>query len=173
MATPRRNAEELFGAALELAPQERLAFLDRECRDSPELRHLVDELLLMHQRAGSFLEKPIFRINGNAAESEASRRSDSSASPLRTSSDQRQHGRFRAGDILDERFIIVRFIDRGGMGEVYEVEDRFLPTEHIALKVILPQFSSDHDSQHRFEQEILLARKVTHPNLCPIYDIFY
>ena len=39
--------------------------------------------------------------------------------------------------------------------------------------MILPQYSTDPATQHRFEQEVLLARKVTHPNLCPIYDIFH
>src|SRR5215471_3323342 len=113
MATPRRNAEELFEAALELTPQERPAFLDRECRDSPELRQLVEQLLLMDQQAGSFLEKPLFKINGNAAKSELNPSGNNSASPLRNASDQRQQGRFKAGDVLDQRFIIVRFIDRG------------------------------------------------------------
>ena len=57
------------------------------------------------------------------------------------------------------------------MGEVYEVEDHFLQGVHVALKVILPHIADDAGSSHRFEQEVLLARKVTHPNLCPIYDI--
>ena len=65
----------------------------------------------------------------------------------------------------------IRFIAHGGMGEVYEVEDRFLQGVHIALKVILPHIAGDAGSSRRFEQEVLLARKVTHPNLCPIYDI--
>jgi len=39
------------------------------------------------------------------------------------------------------------------------------------LKIILPQIAGDASSSHRFEQEVLLARKVTHRNLCPIYDI--
>lgn len=68
---------------------------------------------------------------------------------------------------------MVRFIARGGMGEVYEVEDSFLQGTHVALKMILPQVATDPQMQRRFQQEVLLARKVTHPNLCPIYDIFY
>ena len=57
------------------------------------------------------------------------------------------------------------------MGEVYEVQDRFLQGVHVALKMILPEIAEDAGSSHRFEQEVLLARKVSHPNLCPIYDI--
>jgi eukaryotic-like serine/threonine-protein kinase len=81
--------------------------------------------------------------------------------------------RFLPGALVGNRFVVIRFIARGGMGEVYEVEDRFLDNVHVALKMILPKFASDRDTQKRFQQEVLLARKVTHPNLCPIYDIFH
>ncbi len=57
------------------------------------------------------------------------------------------------------------------MGEVYEVQDRFLQGVHVALKMILPQISGDVGSLRRFEQEVLVARKLVHPHLCPIYDI--
>ena len=80
-------------------------------------------------------------------------------------------GRFEPGQIIAGRFAVVRYIARGGMGEVYEVEDRFLQGVHVALKVILPHIAEDAGSTHRFEQEVLLARRIIHPNLCPIYDI--
>jgi eukaryotic-like serine/threonine-protein kinase len=174
MATPRQSAEQLFGAALELTPQERPTFLNEACRDNPQLRHLVEELLLEDERAGSFLEKPLFHFKGNGAGDDAtSSKLDSSDSNCRNGLGPMHGNRFKPGESLGDRFIIVRFIAQGGMGEVYEVEDRFLPSEHIALKVILQQYSTDLETQHRFEQEILLARKLTHPNLCPIYDIFH
>lgn len=80
-------------------------------------------------------------------------------------------GRFAPGQTIAGRFTILRYIARGGMGEVYEVEDGLLQSAHVALKVILPEIADDAGSSRRFEQEVLLARKVTHPNLCPIYDI--
>jgi eukaryotic-like serine/threonine-protein kinase len=85
--------------------------------------------------------------------------------------DPKSAGRFSRGELLAGRFVVVRYIDRGGMGEVYEVEDRFLQKVHVALKVIVPEIAGDTGSAHHFEQEVLLARKVVHPNLCPIYDI--
>ncbi len=45
--------------------------------------------------------------------------------------------RFSPGQVLAGRFAVIRYIDGGGMGEVYEVEDRFLRNIHLALKVIL------------------------------------
>ena len=67
----------------------------------------------------------------------------------------------------------MRLLGFGGMGEVYEAEDDRLQGVHIALKTILPHIASDLDLQKRFEREVLLAREVVHPNLCPIYDIFH
>ena len=82
-------------------------------------------------------------------------------------------GRLKPGQVLIDRFVIFRFIAKGGMGEVYEAEDSFLQGVHVALKTILPQIADDPALRQRFEREVLLAREVSHPNLCPIYDIFH
>ena len=77
-----------------------------------------------------------------------------------------------AGDLLAGRFRIVRFIARGGMGEVYEAEDLEL-RERVALKTVRAARSADDERNvERFHREIQLARQVTHPNVCRIYDIF-
>jgi eukaryotic-like serine/threonine-protein kinase len=68
---------------------------------------------------------------------------------------------------------VIRFIAKGGMGEVYEVEDRQLRGVHVALKTVLSQYAADPLMQERFEREVLNAREVVHPNICPIYDIFH
>ncbi len=81
--------------------------------------------------------------------------------------------RFHPGDMLAERFVIVRFLGRGGVGEVYEAEDRFLQGARIALKTILNEGAAEPNARSRLEQEVLLARQITHPNVCPVYDIFY
>ena len=73
--------------------------------------------------------------------------------------------------VLCDRYRIVRFIARGGMGEVYEAEDLELG-ERVALKTVLPQIASDERAMERFKREIQLARKVTHVNVCRINDLF-
>lgn len=78
---------------------------------------------------------------------------------------------FKPGDLIDGRFSVVRFIARGGMGEVYEVEDRQLRGIHVALKTILSHYAADPTMRQRFEREVLSAREVVHPNLCPMYDL--
>ena len=78
---------------------------------------------------------------------------------------------FRTGDIVAFRFRIVRYLAKGGMGELYEAEDLELH-ERVALKTILPHIANDERSIVRFKREVHLARQVTHPNVCRIYDVF-
>lgn len=171
MASQEQTVEQLFGAALDRRPEDRRAFLDRVCAGAPELRQRVEELLLADERAGSFLERPAITpaSDGSDATRPIPETSGGGVNPrvLNPSAG----GRFEPRQMIANRFAVIRFIARGGMGEVYEVEDRFLQGVHVALKVILPHIAGDAGSAHRFEQEVLLARKVTHPNLCPIYDI--
>ena len=168
MASEQHIVEQVFGAALNQSPEERRAFLDEACHNAPELRRQVEELLLANQRLGSFLEQPALgpvRINWPPLSSDVSARhgeinhEDSSVCCLQPE------------QLIIDRFRIIRFLARGGMGEIYEVEDLFLQNVRVALKLILPHIASSAGSARRFEQEVLLARKVIHPNLCPIYDI--
>lgn len=77
---------------------------------------------------------------------------------------------FAPGEILAGRYRVTRFIARGGMGEVYEVEDLEL-RERVALKTVRPEVARDIFTVERFKREIQLARKVTHPNVCRIFDV--
>lgn len=77
---------------------------------------------------------------------------------------------FAPGDVLAERYLIVRFIAQGAMGEVYEAEDRAL-RGRVALKTVRPDIASDAQAVERFKREIALARLVTHPNVSRVYDL--
>ena len=158
MTGPGRSADELLGEALGLPPERRSAFLDQVCGQNLELRRLLEQLLLQDARAGSFLAHPPFTSDPTVTLSQES-------PPIIP-------GRFQSGQLIAGRFTIVRFIARGGMGEVYEAKDQFLQDAGIALKIIRPEIAADATTSARFEQEVLLARKVVHSNLCPIYEIF-
>jgi serine/threonine protein kinase/tetratricopeptide (TPR) repeat protein len=77
---------------------------------------------------------------------------------------------FAPGLLVAQRYRIVRFIARGGMGEVYEVDDLELQ-ERVALKTVRPEVARDELAIERFRREIQLARRVTHPNVCRIFDV--
>ncbi len=79
---------------------------------------------------------------------------------------------FAAGELVAARYRVVRFLAQGGMGEVYEVEDLEL-REAVALKTVRPEAAADSMAVERFRREIQLARKVTHPNVCRIFDVYY
>ena len=78
---------------------------------------------------------------------------------------------FAKSQILAGRFRVLRFVARGGMGEVYEAEDQEL-NERVALKTVRFEMAHDEKSVERFKREIQLARKVTHANVCRTYDVF-
>ena len=78
--------------------------------------------------------------------------------------------RFQPSELIGNRFEIVAFIGHGGMGDVYEAKDLHLGGR-VALKTIRPEVASDEGMIARFKHEINLAKRVTHPNVCRIYDV--
>jgi tetratricopeptide (TPR) repeat protein len=76
----------------------------------------------------------------------------------------------RSGDLLAGRFRIERFLGRGGMGQVYEALDVDL-RERVALKMLTPELQDDPGATIRIRRELQVARRVTHPNVCRLFDL--
>lgn len=94
-----------------------------------------------------------------------------SASDSGTSSwDSMKQGRFLPGSMLAGRYRIVGLLGKGGMGEVYRADDLKLG-QAVALKLLPSQFSKDPKRLEYFHNEVRLARQVSHPNVCHVYDI--
>jgi eukaryotic-like serine/threonine-protein kinase len=74
------------------------------------------------------------------------------------------------GSLLAGRYRIERFLAAGGMGEVHEVLDELLG-ERVAVKLLREDLSHKRDAQERFTDEIRLARRVTHRNVCRVFDV--
>lgn len=77
---------------------------------------------------------------------------------------------FREGEVVLGRFLIVRALGRGGMGEVYEALDYELGP--VALKTIRRDRLGDSTILRRFKQEVQLARQVASPYVCRIHELF-
>ena len=77
---------------------------------------------------------------------------------------------FHTGQTVAGRYQIVRYLSRGGMGEVYAARDLELG-EAVALKTLLPEIAGDESMIARFKQEIALSRKVAHHNVCRVFDL--
>ncbi len=79
-------------------------------------------------------------------------------------------GLLSPGELLGERYRIERFLARGGMAEIYLAED--LKRERsVALKALPPQSSADPELAIRFQRELALSTRVSHPNICRLYEI--
>ncbi|MBI2840650.1 MAG: protein kinase [Acidobacteria bacterium] len=77
---------------------------------------------------------------------------------------------FKAGDVVSDRYRIVRFVAEGGMGEVYEADDMVLRAR-VALKTLRLSSGATSASIERLRREISLARKIAHPNVCRVFDM--
>ncbi|MBI3678985.1 MAG: serine/threonine protein kinase [Acidobacteria bacterium] len=131
----------IFAEAAALDSERRGAYLDEACKDDPGLRSEVDRLLGHHQDSAT---TEIF--------------------------DQARRHSLQPNEVLGGRFRILRFLGRGGMGEVYGAEDLELGGS-VALKVLRPEFLDDPQFLGRFRREVQLARQVSHPNVCRIFDV--
>src|SRR5687767_15025987 len=78
--------------------------------------------------------------------------------------------RFPAGVLLSGRYRVVAALGKGGMGEVYRADDLTLG-QPVALKFLPAALVNDPDRLARFRGEVAAARKVSHPNVCRVYDI--
>lgn len=136
-----RRIKETFDAALTVPPAERSACLARVCAGDAELRAEVERLLGEHDKAGDFLNQPVIQTTS-----------------------------LKEGEVVDNRYRILALIGRGGMGEVYRAQDQLL-RETVALKTLRVEFAGDELLGKRFQKEIELARKVTHTNVCRIFEV--
>jgi predicted Ser/Thr protein kinase len=80
------------------------------------------------------------------------------------------HGRFLPGTLFGKRYRIVGLLGKGGMGEVYRADDLSLD-QGVALKLLPSSLAHDPTALSRLRSEVRLARQVSHPNVCRVYDL--
>ena len=81
----------------------------------------------------------------------------------------RAFGALTRGTVIAGRYEVLSPLGKGGMGMVYKAQDRMLD-EAVALKVLRSEFAHTAEMKKRFRREIKLARKVSHRNVCRIYE---
>jgi len=87
-----------------------------------------------------------------------------------TPSSSLDEGRFPSGTVLDGRYRIIGLLGQGGMGEVYRASDLKLG-QPVALKFLPAATAKNPQQLARFHAEVRIARQVSHPNVCRVYDI--
>jgi Tol biopolymer transport system component/predicted Ser/Thr protein kinase len=150
--TPERFEQiaQLYGAALELAPEERASFIDRACSADEELRREVESLLEANEEAGDFIATPALGMAAELLEGGEA----PSLSP---------------GHCISH-YQVLSLLGAGGMGEVYLAEDTVLGRK-VALKLLPKGFTDNPERVGRFELEARAASALNHPNIITIYEM--
>jgi serine/threonine-protein kinase len=74
------------------------------------------------------------------------------------------------GSTFAGRYQIIEELGKGGMGRVYKANDIKIK-EKVALKLIKPEIAADKKSIERFSNELKMARKIAHKNVCRMFDL--
>ena len=135
-----------FDAAADLPPAERSTVIASACQDDPTLRSEIERLLALHDMSSSFLDTPAGNVPTPGLV-------------------------LAPGELLGGRFLVRRLLGQGGMGQVYEAFDNALDDE-IAIKLLRAQAASDIAHNERFRREVQTARRISHPNVCRVFDLF-
>ncbi|MFP5263908.1 MAG: serine/threonine-protein kinase [Blastocatellia bacterium] len=150
-----KQIESIFESALGREPHERKAFLDQACAGDSSLRHEVETLLAHRQPTGRFIATLVH---------DAARLLPQGKPPSEA------EARFIPGTVLAGRYRIIGLFGKGGMGEVYRADDLKL-AQPVALKFLPENLASDQAMLERFHREVRIARQISHPNICRVYDI--
>jgi WD40 repeat protein/serine/threonine protein kinase len=148
MATRQDDIEAIYNAALQKkSSAERTAYLTAVCADDQAKRARVEQLLAAHDKAGDFLENPVFNMEITLDES-----------PI-------QEG---PGTIIGPYKLLER-IGEGGMAVVYMAEQTEPIRRRVALKII--KLGMDTKSViARFEAERQALALMDHPNIAKVLD---
>jgi serine/threonine protein kinase/tetratricopeptide (TPR) repeat protein len=76
----------------------------------------------------------------------------------------------RVGSSFAGRYQIIEELGKGGMGKVYKALDTEIE-EKVALKLLNSEVAGDERTIQRFRNELKFARKISHRNICRMYDL--
>jgi serine/threonine protein kinase len=139
--------EDIFLAAVEKAPPDRVAYLDAVCGADAELRAQVEALLRSHDAAGSILEQPLFQAGPTVDQAPVVERPGMVIGPYK----------------------LLQPIGEGGMGTVFMAEQTRPVQRKVALKLIKPGMDSAQISA-RFEAERQALALMDHPHIAKVLD---
>ncbi len=157
-----KNVKDVFSQMLNLPSEQRPGFLDRACSDDPELKSEVEHLLDSYDENDQFLENSaVADIADILGEEENSREVFGTEDPGKA--------HFRTGDVLKQRYEIIRLLGKGGMGEVYLAYDTKI-SRNVSLKVLHSDVALNKDRLHRFTQEARAVSALNHPHIFTIFE---
>jgi len=90
--------------------------------------------------------------------------------PVMTETLQTPVRELATGSTFAGRYQVIEELGHGGMGRVYKVQDMDIK-EKVALKLLRPEITLDKEAVERFSNELKLARKISHRNVCRMFDL--
>ena len=156
----QRRLDVMLDAALELAPPERPAFLERECSGDADLRAEA-EAMLADADAATFLDLPAHAFAAPLLEAQRGE--------LGFDGDSARPDGAPAGTVVGP-YRVLRELGRGGMGTVYlaeRVDGHF--EQQVALKLIKRGMDSE-EIHRRFLAERQILARLSHPNVARLLD---
>ena len=145
-----QQIEQLYHDALQCAPAERTAFLEKACAGDEGLRREVESLLAYQDRSEEFIESPAIEVAARLVAEE-------------------QPTDIVVGQTVNQYQITAR-LGAGGMGEVYLARDTRL-NRKVAIKFLPTLFTGNKTHLNRFEQEARSVAALSHPHVCVIHEV--
>ena len=154
-----RRVEEVYNAACQRAPHKRTLFLNNACEEEePEFRRQIERMLEQEGTGKGLLDRGVAELLISELPAPGAALGGA-AQALRGG-----RGPFHPGMLVAGRFRVESEIAEGGMGVVYRAIDEKLKQPR-ALKIAKPGFGS------QLPPEARIALRVTHPNVCRVYEI--
>ena len=142
-----KRVEAVLNEALDLRPEDRQTFLDRECAGDPELRREVDSLLANIDKSLGFIEQPLHEVARHLAEE-----SEGPGSRIHS-------------------YQLLKVIGEGGMGKVYlaaRADDQY--HQQVAIKLLQAGLAQTTAMLLRFRSERQILANLDHPNIARLLD---
>ena len=153
--------QEIYYAAVSMAPSERNAFVERACAQDQDLLREVKSLLEAGDSSGSFLQSPVFEIGlniiANGQSSSADNDQDSSMDDL-------------IGTTIGQRYLVKEKLGQGGMGKVYLALDQKLLDKLVVIKILSEVSLKNSYLVQKFRHEVEALSRLAHPKVVSVQD---
>ena len=156
-----QQAQELFGVAVGLNDEDRRAFIERLGEQNPALQSEVASLVSANELREIL---PHSAAPDVVFDAENSPESDDASN--KTANGEKQ----TVGELIAERYLIVKKLGGGGMGDVFLAHDRNLVNREVVVKLLRSEVLKNKEALRKFRQEVEALARLRDENIVTIFD---